>query len=71
MRSGTNRLHRKKNFSQAAARKHPYIYLSVDGDDLIFQITPLFITDIEFDYIDPNPMGSKLTEFFQTVERKT
>ena len=51
-------------------RENPYIYLSVDGDDLIFQITALFITDIEFDYINPNPMGSKLTEFFQTVEKK-
>ena len=51
-------------------KKNPYIYLSVDGDDLIFQITALFITDTGFDYIDPNPMGSKLTEFFQTVEKK-
>ena len=51
-------------------KKNPYIYLSVDGDDLIFQITALFITDVGFDYIDPNPMGSKLTEFFQTVEKK-
>ena len=51
-------------------KENPYIYLSVDGDDLIFQITALFITDIGFDYIDPNPMGSKLTEFFQTVEKK-
>ena len=32
-------------------KENPYIYLSVDGDDLIFQITALFITDIEFDYI--------------------
>ena len=51
-------------------KENPYIYLSVDGDDLIFQITALFITDIGFDYIDPNPMGSKLTEFFQTVKKK-
>lgn len=51
-------------------KANPYIYLSVDGEDLIFQITALFITDIEFDYIDPNPTGDKLTEFFQTVERK-
>lgn len=54
----------------AFVKKNPYIYLSVDGDDLIFQITALFITDIGFDYIDPNPIGSKLTEFFQTVEKK-
>ena len=26
--------------------------------------------DNGFDYIDPNPMGSKLTDFFQTVEKK-
>ena len=51
-------------------KENPYIYLSVDGDDLIFQITALFITDTGFDYIDPNPMGSKLAEFFQTVEKK-
>ena len=49
-------------------KKNPYIYLSVDGNDLIFQITALFITDIEFDYI--NPIGGELTDFFQTVERK-
>ena len=51
-------------------KANPYIYLSVEGEDLIFQITALFITDIEFDYIDPNPTGDKLAELFQTVERK-
>lgn len=51
-------------------KENPYIYLSVDGSDLIFQITALFITDIEFDYINPNPIGGELTDFFQTVERK-
>ena len=53
-------------------KENSYIYLSVDGDDLIFQITALFITDIEFDYINPNPnpIGGELTDFFQTVERK-
>ena len=51
-------------------KEHPYIYLSVAGEDLVFQITALFITDIEFDYIAPNPVGSELTEFFRTVARK-
>ena len=51
-------------------KEYPYIYLSVDGDDLIFQITALFVTDIAFDYINPNPTGIDLSEFFQTVERK-
>ena len=51
-------------------KKNPYIYLSVDGDDLIFQITALFITDIGFDYIAPDPTGDDLTSFFETVARK-
>ena len=51
-------------------KEHPYIYLSVDGEDMIFQITALFITDIGFDYIAPNPSGDDLTCFFETIARK-
>ena len=51
-------------------KENPYIYLSVDGDDLIFQITALFITDIGFDYIAPDPTGDDLVSFFETVARK-
>ena len=51
-------------------KEHPYIYLSVDGEDMIFQITALFVTDIAFDYIAPNPTGDDLTSFFKTVARK-
>ena len=51
-------------------QENPYIYLSVDGDDLIFQITALFVTDIGFDYIAPNPTGDDLTSFFETIARK-
>lgn len=50
--------------------ENPYIYLSVDGENLIFQITACFVTDISFDYIAPNPTGTELTEFFDTVARK-
>jgi sortase B len=52
------------------AKEHPYIYLSVDGENMIFQITALFITDIGFDYIAPDPMGDDLTSFFKTIARK-
>lgn len=52
------------------AKEHPYIYLSVDGEDMIFQITALFVTDIGFDYIAPDPTGDDLTSFFETVARK-
>lgn len=50
--------------------ENPYIYLSVDGEDLIFQVTACFITDVSFDYINPDPAGTDLTDFFETVERK-
>ena len=39
--------------------------LGAEVDDPVMQAE-----DNGFDYIDPNPMGSKLTEFFQTVEKK-
>lgn len=29
---------------------NPYVYLSVKGEDMVFQITACFITDIGFDY---------------------
>ena len=47
-----------------------YIYLSVDGEDMIFGITACFITDIEFDYIAPNPTGEELTNFCEQVAKK-
>lgn len=50
-------------------KENPYIYLSVKGDDMVFQITACFITDIEFDYIAPNPSGEELTNFFEQVAK--
>ena len=51
-------------------KEKPYIYLSVKGDDMFFQITACFITDIDFDYIAPNPTGEELTNFFEQVAKK-
>ena len=51
-------------------KENPYIYLSVKGEDMVFQITACFITDIDFDYIAPNPTGEELTNFFEQVARK-
>ena len=51
-------------------KENPYIYLSVKGEDMVFQITACFITDIDFDYIAPNPTGEELTNFFAQVAKK-
>ena len=42
-------------------KENPYIYLSVKGENMVFQITACFITDIDFDYIAPNPTGEEDT----------
>ena len=41
-------------------QENPYIYLSVEGDDMVFQITACFITDTSFDYISPDLAGEEL-----------
>ena len=47
-------------------RDNPYIYLSLDGEDLIFEVCAVFFTDIDFDYINPTPPDS----FYSTVAAK-
>ena len=48
-------------------KENPYIYLSVDGDDLIFQITALFITTISI----PIPSAVSLPTSSRPWRRKT
>jgi len=67
-------LNEKNSIADANAdyvKENPYIYLSVKGDDMVFQITACFITDIDFDYIAPDPTGEELTNFFEQVAKKT
>ena len=57
-------LNEKNSIADANAdyvKENLYIYLSVKGDDMVFQITACFITDIDFDYIAPNPTGEEDT----------
>ncbi len=51
-------------------REHPYIYLSLDGEDLVFEVSAVFFTGIDFDYIAPEPSGQDLRDFFDAVTRK-
>ena len=48
-------------------KEYPYIYLSVDGDDLIFQITALFVTDIAFDYTEKRNCYQKVIICFASL----
>ena len=51
-------------------QENPYIYLSVEGGDMVFQITACFITDTSFDYISPDLAGEELTGLLRQVEEK-
>ena len=52
---------------QAFAFQFEILLSSCAQEDMIFQITTLFVTDIGFDYIAPDPTGDDLTSFFETV----
>lgn len=54
----------------AFVQDNPYIYLSVDGEDMLFQIAACFITNISFDYINPEPLRDVSPTFFDTVAQK-
>ena len=51
-------------------KENPYIYLSVQDADLVFQITACFITDISFDYIAPDPTDEEWADLLAQVARK-
>lgn len=59
------KLHRYTDAAYVCA--NPYIYLSVPGDDLVFQIAAVFFTDVSFDYINPDPAALGGSVFYDTV----
>lgn len=59
------KLHRFTN--AAFARENPYIFLSVDGENMVFEIAAVFFTDVDFDYINPDPAALGGTTFYDTV----
>lgn len=55
-----------KYLDAAFIEQNPYIYLSVEGDDMVFEVCAVFFTDISFDYINPAPKA----EYYATVAAK-
>ncbi len=56
-----------KYLDPAFVEQNPYLYLALDGEDLVFQVAAVFFTDISFDYINPNPPQR---DFHKTVASK-
>ena len=62
-------VNRQAELADAKSRNPDAVaWLYIPGAEVDDPVTQA--ADVGFDYIDPNPMGSKLTEFFQTVEKK-
>ncbi len=51
-------------------RENPYIYLTVNNDDLIFEIFAVFYTDISHYYIDPYPSNQGFETFLQDINNR-
>ena len=51
-------------------KENPYVYLSVKGEDMVFQITACFVTTTDFDYIVTNPTGEEQSDFFEQIAKK-
>lgn len=47
--------------------ENPYIFFSVEGEDMVFEIAAVFFTDVAFDYINPDPAALGGTVFYDTV----
>lgn len=48
---------------------NPYIYLSIPGADMVFEIAAVFFTDVDFDYINPSPSALGGTAYYDEIAR--
>ncbi|NWK10807.1 class B sortase [Clostridium cadaveris] len=51
-------------------KNNPLIYLTVDDEELIFQIFAVFYTNVNFYYIDPEPFSTDFESFMDAIHRK-
>lgn len=58
----------KKYLRSDFAKAHPYIYFSTIEEDMIWEIFAVFYTDIQFDYINPNPAASAYTNLIEKAK---
>ena len=58
----------KKYLHSDFAKTHPYIYFSTIEEDMVWEIFAVFYTDIQFDYINPNPAASAYTGLIEKAK---
>lgn len=61
----------KKYLDVEYCKTNPYIYFSTPEADLTWQIFAVYYTDINFDYIDPNPDTAKFTNMISEAKQRS
>ena len=61
----------KKYLDIDYCKENPYIYFSTPEAELTWQIFAVYYTDIEFDYIDPNPDTAKFTNIINEARERS
>ncbi len=56
----------KKYLDPEFAKTHPYLYFSTIEEDMVWQVFAVYYTDVDFNYIEPNPTK---TDFKSLVDK--
>ena len=61
----------KKYLDIEYCKQNPYLYFSTPEAELTWQIFAVYYTDINFDYIDPNPDAAKFTNMVSEMKQRS
>lgn len=61
----------KKYLDANYCKENPYLYFSTPEADLTWQVFAVYYTDINFDYIDPNPDTAKFTNMISEAKQRS
>lgn len=61
----------KKYLDIEYCKENPYIYFSTPEADLVWQIFAVYYTDINFNYIEPNPDATRFTNMLSEMKQRS
>lgn len=61
----------KKYLDIEYCKENPYIYFSTPEADLVWQVFAVYYTDINFNYIEPNPDATQFTNMLSGMKQRS
>lgn len=61
----------KKYLDIEYCKENPYIYFSTPEADLVWQVFAVYYTDINFNYIEPNPDAARFTNMISEMKQRS